>query len=176
MIPTLLEENAPEPDAVDQAITALSQRTIDAGTANEHSVPADFSRALYRVLASVATHPFREGNGRTSKIFMEHVAEQITFTLDFSQVDRDLWDATCETSRPKPEQPYLDPLPLVIVFALATKERGEKEPGTVHLGLSKASNSVPAAKSLNHGPQGQDTKARRGTAYLPGRSVGNHER
>ncbi|WP_344187362.1 Fic family protein, partial [Arthrobacter koreensis] len=58
-------------------------------------------------------HPFREGNGRTSKIFMEHVAEQSNFTLDFSQVDRDLWNATSEASRPKPERPYLDPLPLV---------------------------------------------------------------
>ena len=124
-------------------------------------------------------HPFREGNGRTSKIFMEHVAEQSNFTLDFSQVDRDLWNATSEASRPKPERPYLDPLPLVNIFALATKERGIKqtrEAGTVHLDLSKASYPAPATKSLNQAPLGQDTKARRGIPYLPGRSVGNHER
>ena len=124
-------------------------------------------------------HPFREGNGRTSKIFMEHVAEQSKFTLDFSQVSRDLWNATSEASRPKPERPYLDPLPLVNVFALATKERGNeqtKETSTVHLDLSKASYPAPATKSLTKAPQGQDIKARRGTPYLPGQNLGAHER
>lgn len=31
-------------------------------------------------------HPFREGNGRMSKVFMEHVAEQRGSTFDFGQV------------------------------------------------------------------------------------------
>ncbi|GAA1358818.1 hypothetical protein GCM10009636_32060 [Arthrobacter koreensis] len=65
------------------------------------------------------------------------------------------------------------------MFALATKERGEgqgKGSGGVHLDLSKASYPAPATKSLTKAPQGQDTKARRGTPYLPGRSIGNHER
>ena len=121
-------------------------------------------------------HPFREGNGRTSKVFMEHVAERSNFTLDFSQVDRDLWNATSEASRPKPERPYLDPLPLVNVFALATKERGNeqtKETSTVHLDLSKASYPAPATESLSK--QGQGT-ARRGNPYLPGQNLGTHER
>ncbi|MSS00414.1 cell filamentation protein Fic, partial [Arthrobacter sp. BL-252-APC-1A] len=123
-------------------------------------------------------HPFREGNGRTSKVFMEHVAEQSKFALDFSQVSRDLWNATSEASRPKAERPYLDPLPLVNVFALATKERGNeqtKETNTGHLDLSKASYPAQATKSLTKAPQGQGT-ARRGTSYLPGQNLGTHER
>lgn len=61
MTPTLLEKNAPEPDPVDEAITALTaaargQRIIGAGTANEHSVPADFAGTLSRILASVAAN------------------------------------------------------------------------------------------------------------------------
>jgi cell filamentation protein len=31
-------------------------------------------------------HPFREGNGRMSKVFMEQVAERSRFTLDFTRV------------------------------------------------------------------------------------------
>lgn len=61
MTPTLLEKNAPEPDPVDEAITALTaaargQRIIGAGTANEHSVPTNFAGTLSRILASVAAN------------------------------------------------------------------------------------------------------------------------
>lgn len=61
MTPTLLEKNAPEPNPVDEAVTALTaaargQRIIDAGSANEHSVPADFAGTLFRILASVAAN------------------------------------------------------------------------------------------------------------------------
>lgn len=61
MTPTLLEKNAPEPDPVDEAITALTaaargQRIVGAGTANEHAVPADFADTLSRILASVAAN------------------------------------------------------------------------------------------------------------------------
>ena len=45
-------------------------------------------------------HPFREGNGRTGKVFMEHVAERSRFTLDFSQVPPDVWNNASAMSRP----------------------------------------------------------------------------
>jgi cell filamentation protein len=45
-------------------------------------------------------HPFREGNGRTSKVFMEEVAEQSRFTLDFSRVAPDQWNQASMLSRP----------------------------------------------------------------------------
>jgi Protein involved in cell division len=34
-------------------------------------------------------HPFREGNGRTSKIYFEQLAENAGYDLDFSMIDKD---------------------------------------------------------------------------------------
>lgn len=68
-------------------------------------------------------HPFREGNGRTSKIFMEHIAEQTPFTFDFSRIDPDLWNDASEKSRPHNERLWIDPTPLLPVFGRATQLR-----------------------------------------------------
>src|SRR5699024_4425055 len=47
----------------------------------------DVAGRAARVFAYVnQAHPFREGNGRRSKVFMEHVAEQSGFALDFARV------------------------------------------------------------------------------------------
>ncbi len=35
-------------------------------------------------------HPFREGNGRTQRIFLSQLAQNAGYTLDFSKVDGDL--------------------------------------------------------------------------------------
>ena len=32
-------------------------------------------------------HPFRDGNGRATRVFMQHVAERSRFNLDFTRVD-----------------------------------------------------------------------------------------
>ncbi|MFD0760412.1 Fic family protein [Arthrobacter ulcerisalmonis] len=37
-------------------------------------------------------HPFREGNGRTSKVFMAHVAEQSPYRFDFARVSPEQWN------------------------------------------------------------------------------------
>jgi len=37
-------------------------------------------------------HPFREGNGRTSKLFMTHLAGRSRFAFDFNQVTAEIWN------------------------------------------------------------------------------------
>lgn len=61
-------------------------------------------------------HPFREGNGRTSKVFMTQVAEQSAFTLDFSRVTPEQWNQASMLSRP--DMLAYEPVPdsLVPVF------------------------------------------------------------
>lgn len=44
-------------------------------------------------------HPFREGNGRAAKVFMEHVADLSGFTLDYQAVGADRWNTTSDLSR-----------------------------------------------------------------------------
>lgn len=61
----------------------------------------DFARASAEVFAYLnQAHPFREGNGRTSKIFMEHVAEQSQFTFDFTRVSPHAWNQASMLSGP----------------------------------------------------------------------------
>ena len=61
----------------------------------------DFARASAEVFAYLnQAHPFREGNGRTSKIFMEHVAEQSQFTFNFASVNPHVWNQASMLSGP----------------------------------------------------------------------------
>jgi cell filamentation protein len=45
-------------------------------------------------------HPFREGNGRAAKVFMEQVAEQSSFTLDYARVAPQRWNESSMFSAP----------------------------------------------------------------------------
>ena len=68
-------------------------------------------------------HPFREGNGRSSKVFMEHVAEQSRYVLDFERVTPLEWNQASEFSRP--DLHAYDPVPdsLVPVFRTIAVDR-----------------------------------------------------
>lgn len=68
-------------------------------------------------------HPFREGNGRVSKVFMQHVAEQTPYTFDFSRIDDDVWNQASEKSRPQADRAWIDPSSLIPVFTEATQVR-----------------------------------------------------
>ena len=61
----------------------------------------DFARASAEVFAYLnQAHPFREGNGRASKVFMEHVAEQSQFTFNFERVNPHVWNQASMLSGP----------------------------------------------------------------------------
>jgi cell filamentation protein len=61
----------------------------------------DFVATASTVFAYVnQAHPFREGNGRTSKVFMAHVAEQSPYRFDFARVSPEQWNAGSAMSRP----------------------------------------------------------------------------
>ena len=61
----------------------------------------DCARASAEVFAYLnQAHPFREGNGRASKVFMEHVAEQSQFTFDFARVSPHVWNQASMLSGP----------------------------------------------------------------------------
>ena len=70
-----------------------------------------------------AAHPFREGNGRSSKVFMQHVAEQSRFQFDFTQIDPRLWNHASALSVPVSPSFEPNPRPLIGVFQAATIDR-----------------------------------------------------
>ena len=83
-----------------------------------------FARASAEVFVYVnQAHPFREGNGRASKVFMEHVAEQSHFTFDFGRVTPRDWNQTSMLSGP--DRFCYEPVPdsLVPVFRVIAQPR-----------------------------------------------------
>jgi len=83
-----------------------------------------FPRAIAWLYAELNhAHPFPEGNGRAGKIFLEHVAAQSRFRLDFSRVDPAAWNLASEMSMPEHPTWEPDPIPLVKVFETATEPR-----------------------------------------------------
>lgn len=68
-------------------------------------------------------HPFREGNGRTSKVFMEHVSELSSFGFDFALVSPRDWNMASMLSGPDIGSDVPVPDLLIPVFEQATIAR-----------------------------------------------------
>jgi len=94
-------------------------------------------------------HPFREGNGRTSKVFMEHVAELSSFTLEYDRVDPDTWNEASKWSGPDLFAYEPHPAELVPVFRQMAVDRP----------VERAPEAAP-------GEGGRDRRAQRDLAAL----------
>ena len=72
------------------------------------------------------THPFREGNGATGKVFISHVSEMSPYRLDFDRVEKDEWNAASSATYPADLEKSVDPDPskMYAVFDKLTVERG----------------------------------------------------
>lgn len=105
-------------------------------------------------------HPFREGNGRSSKVFMHHVAARSGFELDFHRVDPTAWNIMSGLSRPQPGRVWLEPAAIAPAFLHAARERAAAPPCEQHGGLTavrSASYPHPAAQATRDGGgAGQD--------------------
>ncbi|MDO4900968.1 Fic family protein [Actinomyces sp.] len=104
-----------------------------------------FARAGAEVFAYLnQAHPFREGNGRTSKVCIEHVAEQSRFTLDFSRVSPEVWNQASMLSGPDLGRYKPVPDSLVPVFRVIAQPRatGPSNPST-DMGRSAVRASYP---------------------------------
>ena len=122
-------------------------------------------------------HPFREGNGRTGKVFMEHVAERSRFTLDFGQVTPDVWNQASQLSRPDMFSYAPEPASLVPVFRAIAAPRTSGPSTSAPPGRSAARASYPraATQATNQPPQTgpqRGPQARHGGPYMPGRGSG----
>lgn len=64
----------------------------------------DRARFIERVAVVFAylnqAHPFREGNGRAAKVFIDHVAEQSQFVLEYSRIEPTAWNQASLLSGP----------------------------------------------------------------------------
>ncbi len=118
-------------------------------------------------------HPFREGNGRTSKVLMEHVAARSRFALDFDRVSPLEWNQASEFTRP--DLLAYDPVPdsLVPVFRHIAVERPAAPAPAVDAAaqvrsLLSASYPRPATPGPSTAAQSTTERPRRTSLGLPG--------
>jgi cell filamentation protein len=121
-------------------------------------------------------HPFREGNGRTSKVFMEHVAELSSFTLDYDRVSPQQWNEASKWSGPDLMAYEPHPADLVPVFRTIAVDRdparqAADEPASRAPRAVRASFPTSAADALRKGPS-STPQARHSGSTTPDRSYG----
>lgn len=89
----------------------------------------DFVSTLATVYANInQAHFAREGNGRTGKLFLEQVTEESPFELDYTLVDKAVWNEQSERSRPPAGYLAVRPAELVAVFDQVTVDRVQPAP------------------------------------------------
>lgn len=99
-------------------------RDLVAGTQWDKLTQPEFATRAAEVFTHLnQAHPFREGNGRTAKAFMHHVADQSRFTLNFKQTTPDIWNEMSARSRFPTEVSSVDPRPMFYVFNEIAVER-----------------------------------------------------
>ena len=142
-------------DQIDRYLDDAHQRITSAPWANMDR--NQFARAAADVFAHVnQAHPFREGNGRASKVFMQHVAELSPYRLEFSPersgITPEIWNTASMLSGPDIGQHAPVPDSLVPVFEQLAQPR---ERGSPALGddaaqlraISRASYPRPATEA-----------------------------
>lgn len=116
-------------------------------------------------------HPFREGNGRAAKLFMQQVAERSGVFLDYARVSPEQWNEAARLSAPKsgevmPESAELGP----IFMAIATELPGVAPPPDLSQGSSRVRSSYPrrASEATRQSPLPSSQPYRSGPS-VPGR-------
>lgn len=120
---------------------------------------ADFAHGSATVYAYInQAHPFREGNGRAAKVFMEHVAEQSRFSLEFAYVTSEQWNSASALSGPN--LGAYEPVPdsLVPVFERIAVDRPIPPPAAPTSGeLAGEHATLQQQPTAQRQPTGYDT-------------------
>ena len=114
-----------------------------------------FCERLASVFADLnQAHPFREGNGRTAKVFLEHVAQQSNYSLDFALVSPHDWNYASMLSGP--DLGSLQPVPdyLIPVFDAITVKRTDIDP------VQDRGQEVQSLLKMNGGTLGRTSRSR----------------
>ncbi|WP_422934217.1 Fic/DOC family protein [Sinomonas sp. P47F7] len=131
---------------------------------------AAFSAASAHVFAwTNQAHPFREGNGRSSKLLMEHVSELSPFRFEWERVDVDRWNEASMLSGPDMFAYEPHPEELYQVFQTVAVGREQQAPGQLSdeleqlRSLTRTSyprSAAEAAKDPQCGGSGSGTASR----------------
>ncbi|HEY0246618.1 MAG TPA: Fic family protein [Gryllotalpicola sp.] len=113
----------------------------------------EFGAKIAGVFAHVnQAHPFREGNGRTTKRFLDHVAEQSRFQLDYTRVSAEVWNQSSWLTIPDAGAYEVHPEMIQHVFTAIATERpapavpSQEDPGRAQ----QRSPYAPAADAVKY--------------------------
>lgn len=131
----------------------------------------EFAEAASEVFANLNyAHCFREGNGRTNRIFMDHVAEMSNFQLDYDRVSTEIWNQRSMFSGPDRGSTELHPEELYQMFeAIATPR---ETPHETPLDTEDAK-SQQIYQQIMNGYAGPTGTSQQQTAQAPNRTI-NH--
>lgn len=130
-----------------------------------------FADATAEVYANLnQAHPFREGNGRAGKLFMQHVAELSNFRIVYdpqtSNVTRELWNQQSMLSAPDYGKLDVDPTPLKPIFYSVA--RPAPAGPTADLAVARVARVQMGTRSLSDTPALQAGDRSPGRAASPG--------
>lgn len=104
-------------------------------------------------------HPFREGNGRATQIFLDRITSTAPWRLDFSRVTPADWERASYASRPIDYQPPKDLSLLLQAFVAMTVQRAPAAtppaPSTDPPGLQH-DNALPGASATPRPSEGAE--------------------
>jgi cell filamentation protein len=157
---------------IDQAQAEATTRLSRAPWAQANQ--AMFSHYMAEAFAWLNyAHPFREGNGRATRLFLEHVSERTPFTLDYALVTPQTWKERSAATMPPPGSQDPDPQPMVDVFYSIASPRARSEAEDVNrlrelhrMSFPTRPSAVPAV-----GPRGGSPPAARVQSRAAGADV-----
>lgn len=120
-----------EPFLVERALdtylhsTLTSIRSVEWAQTNRQQFVDEAARAYMQLNFA---HPFREGNGRSSRLFLDSLVADAPFELDYSRVDADTWNTASQATMNLQYQLPTDHSPLVAVFDAITADRPAETP------------------------------------------------
>ncbi|MDX2969072.1 Fic family protein [Kribbella solani] len=110
------------PNLIDRYLTDAAEAISSADWASMDQ--EQFAQQAAKVFAYVnQAHPYREGNGRATKLFMQHVSELSPYELDYTRIPDKVWNQRSMLSGPDIGQ--YEPVPEMMqpVFEVLAKER-----------------------------------------------------
>ena len=80
---------------LDKQLKAIIEETKGLASTKPQEVPEKLAR-IYQIANEI--HPFREGNGRTQRIYLDYLADHAGFKLDFKLVEKEAWNYAASMS------------------------------------------------------------------------------
>jgi cell filamentation protein len=116
------------PDFIDAQMQQRFQEIRQENNLNGLHKDAFAERAGFYVSEINAIHPFREGNGRTQRYFLEQLAQQAGHYLDVSRMDKDQWiNASIKSFHEVKHEPFVKVIRSTLLDREQIREEKKKD-------------------------------------------------